>query len=410
MKRTLPLLCCLFSLTLFTACRKEKDKDKPSPQLPASGVVRPQGAIIAPPLEKQVGPEGGTVTSADGYLTVTIPAGALDAATTIGIQRIENTNTGGIGSGYRLSPGNITFKKPVSIACSYEPVELLVQHITTIGMAFQDDKGIWQFVPQHVINTGLKTVTVQSTRMGDWSLMTWMFINPYFADLNVNDSQTFEALRVLPLAIQNGLLKPKAQGATIPVEAATALETQFIKKWELTGAGVLTTNGAKATYKAPANVPPDFDVVTLHLQQESVTMVSKVRVNGSMVQYRVDDGEWQIKSVELKKREDGMAEITSTGGKSFELTFNDHLGERPFTHTEQFKILDATGEFTYRSIYTIVWEGRDSPGNINITSLENEAGYLTGTFTATSSGKYPVAGGFNKSVHKVEGKFKVKHP
>ncbi|MCK7554757.1 hypothetical protein MKQ70_06980 [Chitinophaga sedimenti] len=229
MKRTLPLLCCLFSLTLFTACRKEKDKDKPSPQLPATGVVRPQGAIIAPPLEKQVGPEGGTVTSADGYLTVTIPAGALDAATTIGIQRIENTNTGGIGSGYRLSPGNITFKKPVSIACSYEPVELLVQHITTIGMAFQDDKGIWQFLPQHMINTGLKTVTVQSTRLGDWSLMTWMFINPYFADLNVNDSQTFEALRVLPLAIQNGLLKPKAQGATIPVEAATALETQFIK-------------------------------------------------------------------------------------------------------------------------------------------------------------------------------------
>ncbi|UYQ94856.1 hypothetical protein MKQ68_07090 [Chitinophaga horti] len=407
-------LGCLLTLVLLTACRGDKDKDRPEPgKPPVTGTARPIGNTTGAKIEKQIGPEGGTIGSGEGDIVVTIPAGALDAPTTISLQPIENTNVGGVASAYRLTPHGQTFKKPISITFSYETIELLVQHVSTLGIAFQDDKGVWQYVPKPNINTANKTVTVTSTHFSDWTLMLWMYLTPYFADLEVNATQTFKAVRVVPVIDEDGLvpLVPPG-GTTVPVGDVYPLETKYIKRWELIGKGTLTADGAQAVYKAPGTVLPDFDVVALHLNLKSaaVQLLSKIRVSGSSVQYRIDGGEWQIRPAELLGGNTNMGVIHATDiGPEFTLQFTNTLGDRTYTDDEFFSLMDETLGFTYRSFRVIVWEGRFSQGSINITSLKDANGYLLGTFTVLDAGKFPNTGGPNKSTHKIEGKFRVKH-
>lgn len=62
------------------------------------------GTATGAPASKTIGAEGGSLSSTDGRITVTIPAGALANDTQIAIQPISNTASGGLGAAYRLSP------------------------------------------------------------------------------------------------------------------------------------------------------------------------------------------------------------------------------------------------------------------------------------------------------------------
>jgi hypothetical protein len=57
---------------------------------------------LATQVTKDIGPEGGTLTSADGKLTITVPKGAVARNTRFSIQPITSENDMGVGGGYRL--------------------------------------------------------------------------------------------------------------------------------------------------------------------------------------------------------------------------------------------------------------------------------------------------------------------
>jgi len=82
-------------------------------------------------VEALVGPDGGTVTSADGKLTIEIPPGALSEDTRIGITRINSSDLPPEFEGldpdlaYLLEPDGLEFNVPVtaSLALDDQPVQ-----------------------------------------------------------------------------------------------------------------------------------------------------------------------------------------------------------------------------------------------------------------------------------------------
>ncbi len=95
---------------LFTACKDNTTNPDPEPE---------------PEVSKQIGTQGGTITSKDGNLTLDIPAGALSGTETITISKIDPDELGpefdeikeilGIAEAYELGPDGLTFAKPVTV-------------------------------------------------------------------------------------------------------------------------------------------------------------------------------------------------------------------------------------------------------------------------------------------------------
>jgi hypothetical protein len=73
-------------------------------------------------VEREIGPAGGSITSADGRLTLTFPAGALAAPATITVEAITAAAVdtafkvlgAELGSAYRLGPAGLAFASPVA--------------------------------------------------------------------------------------------------------------------------------------------------------------------------------------------------------------------------------------------------------------------------------------------------------
>ncbi len=107
--KKLQTLTCIATLVLCIACGNDE------PGIVSKPIVTEKGTAQGTAITAIIGTTGGSLTSTDGRLTVTVPAGALTANTTISIQPISNEGPLGLGKGYRLSPEGITFQQPGNI-------------------------------------------------------------------------------------------------------------------------------------------------------------------------------------------------------------------------------------------------------------------------------------------------------
>ncbi len=115
MRSKLVLLFVLLSV-VAAACGGETE-----PLTTSTAVIEPSSvtSIADQPDGTPIGPDGGTVTSADGLFTVEIPAGALSETTSIAIEVVAATDVGLNGSLfdgpiYQLLPDGLTFEVPVT--------------------------------------------------------------------------------------------------------------------------------------------------------------------------------------------------------------------------------------------------------------------------------------------------------
>jgi hypothetical protein len=81
------------------------------PEAPSSDV---------PTVQMAVGPTGGTITSADGRVSLEIPAGALAASTTFSIGPASSAPAGAVGTVWEIGPTGTTFAKPVVLTLRYD--------------------------------------------------------------------------------------------------------------------------------------------------------------------------------------------------------------------------------------------------------------------------------------------------
>ncbi|MBI5071162.1 MAG: hypothetical protein HZB56_23340 [Deltaproteobacteria bacterium] len=116
-----------------------------------------------------IGPAGGSFSSTDGRLTVTVPPNAVAAPVLFTIDEITNTAPGGLGVAYRLGPAGTRLATPAQLAFGTASTGLAIE---TLAVATQDQSGYWLRPPDLVRNGVASTVTVPATHFSDWALVT----------------------------------------------------------------------------------------------------------------------------------------------------------------------------------------------------------------------------------------------
>ncbi|HEY1022196.1 MAG TPA: hypothetical protein VGE06_07770 [Flavisolibacter sp.] len=399
-------------LLSFSACKKENAGTDGSY---SGGVPTPVGTPDgSPKVQKTIGAEGGALTSNDGQIKLTIPAGALPSAQEVSIQAISNQNPLAVKKAYRLAPHGVEFAKPVTIVFTYSNDDVQNTLPEALGIAYQDDKGIWQAQANAVVNKEMKTVSVTTTHFSDWSLFEKFFLLTSAKSLPVNGTAELEVVTTDDMLAPLTNAQEKAMGKRI------TLPGKYIEEWKLAGAGKLQPNGAMAVYKAPAVVPaapnPVAISVKLNLQQQGThLLLSHISIqNDGEIEVRVAGGEWfkMLSSPAVKFSEGYYLIGNSDGDENGRYVAIHWMGgvgthgfKQPTAQTGTHVHYHITGGNNYTCAYiTAGEEFVASGGGVTITSMGEEDGFIKGTFIANPAG----FGDNLKNTTTIEGKFRVR--
>lgn len=168
----------------FFACQKPTDTVNPSDPSTgksgtATGTPTEIGKPVGAPTTKTIGKSGGTISTPDGKLTLTFPAGALTKETPITVQPIENKAINGIGIGYQFGPDTLALAQPVTFVYHYEESELVGTTPDALGLASQDDRHIWTVKQSAIVDQTNRTITSKAKRLDRWAaLITYYQLTP----------------------------------------------------------------------------------------------------------------------------------------------------------------------------------------------------------------------------------------
>ena len=173
------IFLCLSLIGMLAACSKPvPNPDGPPPPPPPPGspaskiAVTEVGQPTGPATIKTIGSGGGTITSADGKVVLTIPAGALDRNETISMEPIENKAPLGITAlAYRFLPHGLQFKKPVSVSFKYHNPQIMGTPASQLKMATQLSNKTWRALGVS-IDTNARTIKADLAHFSDYSVYT----------------------------------------------------------------------------------------------------------------------------------------------------------------------------------------------------------------------------------------------
>lgn len=297
-KTSLGLLIILVFLAFLTSCKKSDSPSVPQHHRPIiTDIGTPNGVISI----ATIGPSGGTLQSADGNLTLTIPPGALSSVTEISIQPITNEAPLGLGSGYRLQPEGITFANPVQLTFHYNE-QLLKQSLEDfLWIVTQASDGSWNAMLKSAVDKNAKIVTVTTTHFSDWVLGRFIGFTLTPSSSTIQKGKSVQ-LKVTGFARDKALLpgqesvtlssltSEEDEGLTLEgYDDSPAWESRIfkVKQWHINGAvaPVSNSNGSlqvsgnssmNATYKAPNKMPAKNPIkVSVSLEAVSAGGISR---------------------------------------------------------------------------------------------------------------------------------------
>ncbi|RDC55296.1 hypothetical protein DU508_17130 [Pedobacter chinensis] len=271
-----PLVVILACLLL--SCKNNPDaggKEKEIDFSTLKPAVTPKGTTMGTIYTQQIGTDGGRVQSPDGQLTLDIPAGALSVNTTIGIQAITNEAPLGAGNGFRLSPEDVNFAKPITITMKYgadlQP--------GLCWIATQKSDGTWLGYRNTITDETAKTLSVQTTHFSDWVTgklidfrlspqkatvkvkgQVQLYVNGFSKTKGTPQEELDELAPLIPMypkEVDDEDLAPlpKLTDLSTRMEQLKGYRLDF-KEWRLSPTtGKLKAHGSKATYTAPDKAP-----------------------------------------------------------------------------------------------------------------------------------------------------------
>ncbi|WP_144051854.1 hypothetical protein [Fibrisoma limi] len=216
--------------------------EQPNPTGEVTEVGQPDGVVIS----KTIGPEGGTLSTADGRIRLTLPAGAIDKATTISIQPITNHTPNGVGQSYRFMPDGLQFKKPATLTFHHTESDVEDSAPSALGVAYQRTNKIWYAVPGKQVDTQKREVSVAMPHFSDWSLFEQFHLTGSGSFLDLGESMTLEVVEIAPLT---------GNGEEPLISKTTGGQANDGLKWALIGEGTLKPDKHAATYTAPRTLP-----------------------------------------------------------------------------------------------------------------------------------------------------------
>ena len=346
---------------------------------PATEVGTPVGGKIT----KNIGSAGGTLTSPDGKLTLTVPKDAVEETVSFSIQPITNTASNGLGNGCRLEPSGMKFRTPVEVSVQYDENDLKGTVPEALGLAYQDDKGAWHSPTHARLDQEKRTITVSTTHFSDWVYLALLRIIPTDARVHVGETQFIKiALACPPTKLFDWYFHIDCSRGVYTDEA----------EWELRGEGTLTrfNESSGVVYTAPASMP-----VNKHASVElNIVIFNRNELTGELSKDPKTFATW-ITIVGGGYRASGQDGPTNYSGvvcsldEPFTITGQNALVALPLkfvplsgtagtlSYTASYKMLTMAGEGTY----TI--EGADSD---NPRILAQTKSTLSGIGRTTSGG------------------------
>lgn len=146
------------------------------------------GTPVGDKITKQIGAAGGTLSSRDGRLTLTVPPNAVSEATAFAIQPITNKMENGLGSGYRFEPDGRVFANALQLTFHYADQDLEGTVPEALSIAYQDNKGSWHAPSAKKLDESAKTLTISTTHFTDFAPIVEARIVPTKAQVYVGKS------------------------------------------------------------------------------------------------------------------------------------------------------------------------------------------------------------------------------
>ncbi|MEO6287617.1 MAG: hypothetical protein ABIN80_16425 [Dyadobacter sp.] len=297
MKSPITLLVGLALTFLIASCDSKNESVRPEPDgTPAvvTGAVTPVGISEGTAITANIGPAGGTIQSADERIRITIPAGALATEQTISVQPLSNQCPAGTGQAFRLLPHGQVFGKPVTVTFNYNETDVNGSIPEALRIAYQNDKGIWQYPSAKSLDTTARSVRVESTHFSDWALFQTMYISPGNSFLNPGGNLFLVAFQT-----------PQSEkvGDDFFVPLPSRIPSKHIEKWTLRGGGVLKPNQNQADYHAPSSIPAiNPAAVTVFLNEtvkidgvlfKDIRLVCNIFTAPEGLSVQLDGGAWR---------------------------------------------------------------------------------------------------------------------
>jgi hypothetical protein len=386
-----------FTLVFAGSCTV--DDPGPGGQPVVTEVGTPTGTAVS----ASIGAAGGKLTSADGLVTLDIPAGALDAATTISIQPITNMAPQGIaGVAYRFTPDGQTFKTPAKLTFKYTDAMLAGSSAELFWVVTQAQDGSWQAVKKSSVNTTTKTVTGEMMHFSDWGLGKFidLSLDPPSSVVKPDQSVNLSVAGFIASTDPNADLAPlvplgKSAGnddliplSRVPFE--TANSTYKLVKWTLSGEGTLSPNGWNATYTAPSKVPSKNPVtVTIEMQRYEngapAANFSKVLLVANITISEVGILVINFNGTEYRFKQTGGPEVAVVVVDNEYMVWQGASGSGIPNFTF-YRALKATGSHTHRceeAADEVAYTASASPSGIYVKEWYDDEGRLyCATFTS----------------------------
>lgn len=167
------------AVALVCAAASCGGSETPAPPLPANEIaLTPVGTATGDAVQAMVPATGGTLVSADGRLTLEVPAGALPTSQLLTIQPITNQAPGGVGVAYRLGPEGTAFSAPVKLTFKYGDADTAGSEALALKVAYQNADGSWAALRNVTRDDAAKAIGVETSHFSDWSLVAEWQLRP----------------------------------------------------------------------------------------------------------------------------------------------------------------------------------------------------------------------------------------
>ncbi|TAL69058.1 MAG: hypothetical protein EPN82_08195 [Bacteroidetes bacterium] len=251
MKKIILFSAIAICVALFTGCNNNDSGTNPTDN--NEPLVTPVGTPLGPAVTATIDASGGSLSSADGILELTVPAGAVSSATVFSIQPVTSHCPGGFGIAYRLLPEGIKFAQLVTVTFSY--ADTLPANEEFLGIAYQDTDKTWLAPKVFSLDVVEKKISVQIKHFCDVSEFEKISIVPSEAIVKINESIDLEVIYI-------GEPKYKTE-ENVDLPYLNENKT-YVSTWQVNGTSgnaasgqIVKTDENKATFIAPSVVPDE---------------------------------------------------------------------------------------------------------------------------------------------------------
>ncbi|QRR01372.1 hypothetical protein [Dyadobacter sandarakinus] len=352
------MILSMVACAVLTACQPGESGlvPEPEPQHPTQGTPTEVGKPLGNPIQKTIGPAGGSITASDSSVTLMIPAGALKADTPISIQPIENKAWGGAGMGYELTPKNLELSKPAELVWNYKDADVTGSAPEALGIAFQQADHSWKGHGSITVDKIRKTVKAKVVEF-----VPVAFYESYFMDPVKSSVVPAEQLS-LTIYFQEGHEDDIEDKIVLsPLTEPKRLKKEEVRNWRVNGLDLSNTvdpllgglsvsgNGAAAYYLAPNKIPAANEIaisveVILKNTKAKLILISQVTIEGA--------NHFSFSGAKVDSAEVGT--IAVADGEFFQIS----LAERKITGDAQAMMVLSMLPFNGLGLYNVTDNGK----------------------------------------------------